>query len=79
MYDNQIDGLTGRKYSYNVVRRLATQLASALRMRGLKKNDVLCVILPNSVELALTLLAVPALGAIVTTINPASTAGKATT
>ena len=50
-------------------------LSSSLYKLGVCHNDVMCAIMPNSVEYIITLLAVPAIGAILTTVNPAFTLG----
>ncbi|NLU75776.1 long-chain fatty acid--CoA ligase [Streptomyces sp. HNM0575] len=51
--------------------------AAVLRARGTGPGDVVAVVLPNRVELVVTLFAAWRLGAAVTPVNPALTAGEA--
>ena len=72
----QIDATNDRHYSFNEFRKYVIKLASALHKRGVAKNDVLAMLLPNCVEGVVSAVAVPAIGAILTCSNPINTPGK---
>lgn len=59
--------------SYSELHRLVKSVASGLYSMGVSKNDVVLLLLPNSVYFPVILLGVVYLGAIVTTMNPLST------
>ncbi len=63
--------------SYADVARRAEAVAEQLSEHGVGEGDVIAVMLPNRVELLLTLLAAWRLGAAVTPVNPAFTANEA--
>ncbi|KAK2706327.1 uncharacterized protein LOC136029917 [Artemia franciscana] len=67
-------GITGRKYCYNQIRQLSVRFGSALIRMGLKKGDVLGVVLPNCPEWAFVFLGSTYVGVTVTPANPAYTA-----
>uniref|UniRef100_A0A646QDR8 Luciferin 4-monooxygenase n=1 Tax=Hemiscolopendra marginata TaxID=943146 RepID=A0A646QDR8_9MYRI len=67
-------GMTGRSYTYELLRLFSRKLGSALVKRGLRKGDVLGLICPNIPEFAITFLGVACVGGIITTINPTYTA-----
>lgn len=70
-------GLTGRKYTYEELRRKSTNLNKALRKKlNLQKRDVVAILLPNIPEYPICLLGSIEAGLTVTTINPAYTSGK---
>jgi acyl-CoA synthetase (AMP-forming)/AMP-acid ligase II len=56
--------------------RAVRAAAAVLRGHGIERGDVVAVMLPNRVELVVTLFAAWRLGAAVTPVNPALTAGE---
>jgi acyl-CoA synthetase (AMP-forming)/AMP-acid ligase II len=68
-----IDGPSGRTYTHAEAARAIRAAAAALGARGVGKGDVVALCAPNSPEYAIAFHAVAALGAVVTTINPAYT------
>ena len=71
-----IDGVTGREYSYNEVQESVVNMASGLVRSGMQKGDVLALVAPNSVEFCTTFFSTLAMGGIISTCNPAFTAGE---
>jgi acyl-CoA synthetase (AMP-forming)/AMP-acid ligase II len=69
-----IDGLTGQSWTYAQLRGRVAQAARRLEERGIAKGDVVGIVAPNSPQHAVLLHAVLSLGAIVTPVNPLSTA-----
>lgn len=67
-------GFTGRQYTYDKLRDLARRFGSALCRMGLKKGDVVGLVLPNIPEFPITLLGAAGVGMPVTTVNPIYTA-----
>ncbi|KAJ7514058.1 hypothetical protein O6H91_23G024700 [Diphasiastrum complanatum] len=65
-----IDGPTGRELTYGEVELLSRRVAAGLANVGIKKGDVVMILLPNCIEFVLTFLGTAILGAIVTTANP---------
>lgn len=72
-----IDAPTGRSVSYrelqSSIEGFATGLSTVL---GVRQDDVVVVLLANSIEFPIGFLAVTWLGAIVTTLNPMNTANE---
>lgn len=62
--------------SYADLKLQIQRCGSALLRRGFKKNDVVAIYSPNNPHYAVALLAVTAIGGIVTTINPLFTADE---
>ena len=67
---HQIDGPSGRFYTYQQLAALTRKLASALAKKGMKKGDVFAILLPNLPEYPIIYFGVISLGGIVTTMNP---------
>ncbi|XP_062073420.1 4-coumarate--CoA ligase-like 6 [Humulus lupulus] len=67
-----IDSSTGSSISYCQLYRLVQSMASGLHSIGISKNDVVLVMLPNSIYYPVILLGILYLGGIVTTMNPLS-------
>jgi acyl-CoA synthetase (AMP-forming)/AMP-acid ligase II len=69
-----LDGPTGRTLTYGDLSKQVRSLAAGLAARGVDAGDVVAVCAPNVPEYAVVFHAVAALGAVVTTVNPAYTA-----
>ena len=72
----QVDFPTDRKYTYAQLRIFIVKVASALTRLGYKKGDVICIHSVNIPEFSILLLGAASAGIIVTTSNPAYTAGR---
>jgi acyl-CoA synthetase (AMP-forming)/AMP-acid ligase II/NAD(P)-dependent dehydrogenase (short-subunit alcohol dehydrogenase family) len=68
-----VDAMTGRELSYSDLSAAVRAVAIGLLGRGVQPGHVLAVCAPNSIEFIVTWYAASSIGAIVTTINPAST------
>ena len=68
-----VDGLTGRTLSYRQLAADVRHAGCGLRLRGVRKGDVLAMCCPNSPDFAVAYYAALSVGAIVTTINPMAT------
>lgn len=66
----QVDGPTGKKYTYRQVIDIVRNAASGLARRGVRKGDVVAFYIPNLPEFPIMFLASLSAGATVTTINP---------
>ncbi|XP_010545619.1 PREDICTED: 4-coumarate--CoA ligase 4 [Tarenaya hassleriana] len=71
-----IDGTTGRTLTYSDVHVASRRVAAGLQSLGVGKGDVIMLLLPNSLEFAVSFLAAAYLGAIATTANPLFTAAE---
>ncbi|HET6598434.1 MAG TPA: AMP-binding protein, partial [Burkholderiaceae bacterium] len=58
-----------RRYSWRQTRERSARLAAALRALGIGRGDTVSVILPNTPEMVEAHYAVPALGAVLNTLN----------
>lgn len=58
-----------RRYTWAQVRERSARLAAALRALGVGKGDAVSTLLPNTPEMAEAHYAVPALGAVINTLN----------
>ncbi|XP_076924828.1 peroxisomal OPC-8:0-CoA ligase 1-like [Bidens hawaiensis] len=68
-----IDGSTGQRLTFSEVWRSVESVASALSEYGIRKNDVVLLLSPNSIFFPIVCLSVMSLGAIITTTNPLNT------
>jgi acyl-CoA synthetase (AMP-forming)/AMP-acid ligase II len=68
-----VDGLTGRTLSYRELAAEVRRVGCGLRLRGVRKGDVLAMCCPNSPDFAVAYYAALSVGAMVTTINPMAT------
>src|SRR5690242_11470798 len=71
-----IDGPTGETLTYAGLVAQVRSLAAGLAERGLGRGDVVALCAPNAPVYAVVFHAVAALGAVVTTVNPAYTADE---
>ena len=58
-----------RRYTWRELRERSARLAAALRSLGLGRNDTVSVMLPNTPEMIEAHYAVPALNAVLNTLN----------
>ena len=68
--------MSGRSYTYGEVRALCKRFANALSAIGLKKNDVIGIVLPNIPEYLIVIHGIIEAGLIATFVNPLYTAGE---
>ena len=71
-----IEGVSGKKVSYNELMEMIGNVGSALVKRGVEKDDVLAIVSPNSIEFAVQFFATSAIGCVISTINPSFTSGE---
>ena len=71
-----IDASTGCELTYDELAVSVRAVARGLFGRDVRQGDVLAVCAPNSIEFVLAWYAASSIGAIVTTLNPASTADE---
>ncbi|CAL8097226.1 unnamed protein product [Orchesella dallaii] len=62
--------ITGRQYTYGEVYKRSRSFAAALKQAGFKRNDSVCVLLPNIPEYPIVALGSMQAGCIVSTVNP---------
>ena len=72
----QVDGPSGNGLTFTELRASAHMLANGFQSRGLQRGDVICTMVPNSMETVQTILAVPLAGGIISGINPTYTLRK---
>ncbi len=68
-----IDAIMGQEYTYGQVEDLSLRLASVLAGLGLKRGEVVAVMLSNCIEFVFLYFACMQLGVIVAPVNPALT------
>ena len=73
-----IDAGSGRELTYDELAAAVRAVANGLFDRDVRQDDVLALCAPNSIEFVLAWYAASSIGAIVTTLNPASTADELT-
>jgi len=66
---SQVDGETGRSYTYSELRRNVIRCAAALSNMGVRSGDRVCIILFNCVEYPIVVMGAMQLGAICVPIN----------
>ncbi|KAK4037209.1 hypothetical protein OUZ56_029248 [Daphnia magna] len=66
-------GITGRKYTYEMLAHLIRRYGSALTRAGFKKGQVMAIVSPNVPEFAIALLGASAIGMPVALVNPTFT------
>ena len=65
-----MDGITERSLTYADSYSQSLSFGLSLRDAGAQKDDVLALLLPNSIEFALVFTGAPAVGVTLTTMNP---------
>ena len=71
-----VDGVRGESYSLAEARTTAAQFARGLVALGGQPGEVVAVLLPNMPEFVIVMLGASEAGMVVTTLNPAYTAGE---
>ncbi|KAI4295290.1 hypothetical protein L6164_035351 [Bauhinia variegata] len=71
-----IVGSTGRIYTYAETHLLSRKIAAGLANLGIKKGDVIMILLQNCAEFVLSFVAASMIGAVVTTANPFYTSAE---
>ena len=69
-----VSGANETSYTYGELRRRVSEVSRGLAARNLGKGDVIGMVSPNCPDFAVAFFAALAIGAIPTTVNPASTA-----
>ncbi len=69
-----IDGVLGKKFSYNELDESSYTLSSSLQKLGFHKGDVMCIVMPNCPEYTVLYLGILAAGGVVSTCNHSYTA-----
>ena len=72
----QVDGVTGKSWTYDQLKDDIVKVGSALTKQGFKKGDVITIFSPNCPEYAIMYLAVAGIGGIVSAVNPVYTVGR---
>ncbi|KAJ4850187.1 4-coumarate--CoA ligase-like 1 [Turnera subulata] len=67
-----VEAVTGKSYTYNEVMRDTRRFAKALRSLGLRKGQVVIVVLPNIAEYGIVALGIMASGGVFSGANPTS-------
>ena len=73
-----IDLGSGREMTYRELAVAVRELANGLFDRDVRQDDVVALCAPNSIEFVLAWYAASSIGAVVTTLHPASTAAELT-
>nr|QBY26088.1 4CL3 [Fagopyrum tataricum] len=71
-----VEAVTGKEYTYGQVAKDTRRFAKALLSLGIRKGNVIVVVLPNVAEYAIVALGIMAAGAVFSGINPASHASE---
>ncbi|ODM98590.1 4-coumarate--CoA ligase 2 [Orchesella cincta] len=62
--------ITGRQYTHGEVYKRSRSFAAALKQAGFKRNDSICILLPNIPEYPIVALGSMQAGCVVSTVNP---------
>ncbi|KAK3012995.1 hypothetical protein RJ639_008727 [Escallonia herrerae] len=71
-----IEGSTGRTYSYAETHLICRKTAAGLTSLGIKKGDVVMVLLQNCSEFVFAFMGASMIGAVITTVNPFYTSAE---
>ena len=71
----QVDGVTGKTWTYAQLQDAIIKVGSVLTKQGIKKGDIVTLCSPNCPEFAIVFLAITAVGGVVSTVNPLYTPG----
>ncbi|ODM98593.1 4-coumarate--CoA ligase 1 [Orchesella cincta] len=63
-------GISGRKYTHGMINKLSRCFGAALKQHGLKRHDVVCLLLPNVPEYPIAILGALEASLVVSPINP---------
>ena len=61
---DQVDGLTGKEFTYRDCHDLSLSFAKSLQEMGAQKGDVMAILMPNKVEYVLAMFGASAVGVI---------------
>ncbi|KAI3900031.1 hypothetical protein MKW98_000931 [Papaver atlanticum] len=67
-----IESQSGFSLSYSKLQQLVKSMASGLHKHGIRKGDVVLILLPNTLFFPIVFLSVLSIGAVATTMNPLS-------
>ncbi|KAL8057680.1 hypothetical protein ABFX02_04G199600 [Erythranthe guttata] len=71
-----VDSHTGETLNFAQFKSMVNKVAQGLLQLGVKKNDVVLIFSPNSIQFPLSFLGIVAVGAIATTVNPLYTVSE---
>ncbi|XP_073143999.1 probable CoA ligase CCL7 [Henckelia pumila] len=71
-----IDSQTGKILTFSQFKSMVSRVSHGLIELGIKKNDVVLIFSPNTIQFPLCFLGVVAIGAIATTVNPLYTVSE---
>lgn len=71
-----IDADSGESLSFSQLKSVLIKLSHAFIHLGIKKGDVVLIFAPNSIQFPICFLAVTAIGAVATTVNPIYTVNE---
>ncbi|KAG6692716.1 hypothetical protein I3842_10G128400 [Carya illinoinensis] len=71
-----IDADNGKSMTFHQLKHHVSKLAHALLRLNIRKNDVVLVVAPNSIDFPVCFLAIVAIGAIASTCNPSYTVAE---
>ncbi|KAG5566645.1 hypothetical protein RHGRI_002263 [Rhododendron griersonianum] len=71
-----IDAGTGHTLTFSQFKSTVAKLSHAFLQLGVKKNDIVLIFAPNSIQFPICFFAIIAIGAIATTVNPVYTVAE---
>ncbi|KAG6417877.1 hypothetical protein SASPL_120074 [Salvia splendens] len=71
-----IDAHTAQTLTFSHFKSMVSRVAQGLLQLGINKNDVVLILSPNSIQFPLCFFGIAAIGAVVTTVNPAYTVAE---
>lgn len=71
-----IDAHTGKTFTFSQFKSMVARFAHGLLQLGVKKNDVVLIYSPNTIQFPICFFGILAIGAVATTVNPQYTAGE---
>ncbi|KAI8573582.1 hypothetical protein RHMOL_Rhmol01G0288600 [Rhododendron molle] len=71
-----IDADTGHTLTFSQFKSTVAKLSHAFIQLGIKKNDIVLIFAPNSIQFPICFFAIIAIGAIATTVNPVYTVAE---
>lgn len=73
-----VDAESSETVSYSQLKASAIRVSNGLLQLGIKKNDVVLIFAPNSIQFSICFIGIIAIGAIATTCNPVFTVSELT-
>lgn len=71
-----IDAHTGKTFTFSQFKSIVSKFAHGLLLLSVKKNDVVLIFAPNSIQFPICFFGILAIGAVATTVNPAYTTSE---